>query len=366
MSCAGDATSRLHPHGNAPITLEDNVLYLLGVSEIEPAVEHPPAVVDQAPGSSPWNPTSLDRLPGSPSDDPFTRLAAAFLMSYAESTAKAYFGDLKVWHAWCTTRGVDPLGVERHQIDAWVRHQRTTPQAKTGSPVSPATIARRLSCLSKFYDYAVRDVEVLDASPVARVRRPKVSEDSPTIGLAQEELDRLLDAAEADGLRSAALVTLLMSNGLRIDEALAADVEHFTYQEGHRVLRVVRKGAKAATVPLPPLTVRALDTYLGARRTGPLFLADNTHRLSYSTAYALIRRLAKRAVIPAAEHITPHSLRHSFATRLLATGVPLQDVQDAMGHADPRTTRRHDRSRHDLDRHPAYAMAALLRRSPVE
>ncbi len=60
--------------------------------------------------------------------------------------------------------------------------------------------------------------------------------------------------------------------------------------------------------------------------------------------------------------LSPHSLRHSFATELLASGTPLQDVQDAMGHADPRTTRRYDRSRHNLDRHPTYQLAARLRR----
>ena len=85
----------------------------------------------------------------------------------------------------------------------------------------------------------------------------------------------------------------------------------------------------------------------------PIFLnADGDARLSYSTSYALIRRLARRAGIVAADKISPHSLRHSFATELLAAGVPLQDVQDAMGHADPRTTRAYDRSRHNLDRHP--------------
>ena len=98
--------------------------------------------------------------------------------------------------------------------------------------------------------------------------------------------------------------------------------------------------------------------------TGPIFLnANGTARLSYSIAYKLIRRLAKRAAIPSAHKISPHSLRHSFATELLAAGVPLQDVQDAMGHADPRTTRAYDRSRHNLDRHPTYTMAAQLHRS---
>jgi integrase/recombinase XerD len=121
------------------------------------------------------------------------------------------------------------------------------------------------------------------------------------------------------------------------------------------VLRIVRKGGKAATEPLAPPTVRALDAYLLAAdhpAAGPLFLDRiGTTRLAYNTAYRLIQRLAKRAGIPAAPSITPHSLRHTFVTEALAAGVPLQDVEDAAGHADPRTTRRYDRSRHNLDRH---------------
>jgi integrase/recombinase XerD len=70
--------------------------------------------------------------------------------------------------------------------------------------------------------------------------------------------------------------------------------------------------------------------------------------------------------LPAADRLSPHSLRHSFATELLSAGVPLQDVQDAMGHADPRTTRRYDRFRHNLDRHPTYKMASQLRRTTSE
>jgi integrase len=196
------------------------------------------------------------------------------------------------------------------------------------------------------------------------VRRPKVSDDSATVGLTADELDRLLSAAEAHSPRSAALLSLLIYNGLRIDEVLACDVEAFTHQRGHRVLRIVRKGGKASTEPLSHIVLRALEAYVAERATGPLFLnADDTGRLSYSIAYKLIRRLTRRAGIAAADKISPHSLRHSFATELLGDGVPLQDVQDAMGHADPRTTRAYDRSRHSLDRHPTYAMAANLRRS---
>ena len=110
--------------------------------------------------------------------------------------------------------------------------------------------------------------------------------------------------------------------------------------------------------------LRPLLDYIGDRTAGPLFLnRAGSGRLAYTTSYALIRRLAVRAGIPAADHLSPHSLRHSFATELLDSGVPLQNVQDAMGHADPRTTRRYDRSRQNLDRHPTYQMATRLQRS---
>jgi integrase/recombinase XerD len=308
---------------------------------------------------------ALDRLPLVDGDiDPYWRLVTAFLVGYPPHSSRAYFSDLKAWYAWCAHAGVHPLAARRHHVDTWVRHLSREPQPTTARPASPASIARRLSCLSKFYDYGIKDAQLLEHSPVANVRRPKVSDDSATVGLTADELDRLLTVAEEHGPRSAALISLLVYNGLRIAEVLATDVEHFTHQRGHRVLRIVRKGGKASTEPLAPIVQRALETYIAQRTTGPLFLnADATARMSYSIAYKLIRRLAKRAGIAAASKISPHSLRHSFATELLAAGVPLQDVQDAMGHADPRTTRAYDRSRHNLDRHPTYTMAAQLHRS---
>ncbi len=105
---------------------------------------------------------------------------------------------------------------------------------------------------------------------------------------------------------------------------------------------------------------RALDTYIGDRTTGPLFVTASGSRLDRVAAYRLLRRLARQAEIPSWASISPHSLRHSFATAALDAGVALRDVQDAMGHADPRTTRRYDRTRHNLDRHATYAVASFL------
>ncbi len=304
-------------------------------------------------------PEPLDRLPGSREDDPFLRLAAAWLVGHPTNTATAYRRDLQALSTWCTELGVHPLAAERHHVDAWVRHLTTNPQPRTGRPASAATVARKLSALSGFYDYGLHDAGVLTHSPVASVRRPKVADESQAIGLTADELKRLLAAAAAHSPRSAALVSVLIFCGLRISEALGADVRDYSHDQGHRVLKVTRKGGKAGRVALAPPVVRALDAYLEGRTSGPLFLArDRFTSYPYRSAHEQLARLCRRAGLPAG--VTPHSLRHSYATESLHLGAALQDVQDALGHADPRTTRRYDRNRNRLDRSPNYLLAGAL------
>ena len=133
---------------------------------------------------------ALGNLPEAPEgSDPFFALAAAFLVSYPPNTARAYTNDLNAWAAWCAEAGVHPLQARRRHVDNWIRHMTQQPQARTGKPAAAATVARRLSCLTKFYEYGIRDVKLLHYSPVATARRPKVSEDSLTIGLSAAELD---------------------------------------------------------------------------------------------------------------------------------------------------------------------------------
>jgi integrase/recombinase XerD len=301
----------------------------------------------------------LDRLPGSSTDDPFLRLAAAWLIGHPTNTATAYRRDLSAWAGWCAQLGTHPLAAERHHVDAWVRHLTTTPQPRTNRPASAATVARRLSALSGFYDFGLHEAEVLTHSPVASVRRPRVSDESAAVGLTTEQLQRLLATAATHSPRLAALVAVLTFCGLRISEALGTDLRDYGHDQGHRVLKVVRKGGKSARIPLPPVVVRALDAYLGDRTSGPLFLAANDiSRYPYTSAYEQLGRLCHTAALPPG--VSPHSLRHSYATEALRLGAALQDVQDALGHADPRTTCRYDRRRHDLDRSPNYLLATAL------
>jgi integrase/recombinase XerD len=309
----------------------------------------PTSVVITAPAPG-VRPAPLDRLPGSPDDDPFLRLAAGWLVGHPDKTATAYRRDLESWARWCARLGIHPLAAERHHVDLWVRHLTTEPQARTGRPAAASSVARKLSALSGFYDYGLHDAQVLTHSPVASVRRPKVSDESQAVGLTAEELKRLLAVAAVHSPRSAALVSVLTFCGLRISEALGADVRDYGHDHGHRVLKVRRKGGKTARVALAPTVVRALDTYLDGRTDGPLFLSRSGGRYGYQLAYEQLSRLCRSAELPAG--VTPHSLRHSYATESLRLGAALQDVQDALGHAD--------RSRHNLDRSPNYLLATAL------
>lgn len=231
---------------------------------------------------------------------------------------------------------------------------------------SLATVARRLAALSGLYQYAV-DEGVLVRSPIAHVRRPKVATDSQTTGLDRGQLRAVLAVARqraatgaGQSRRDLALVTLLAHNGLRIGEALAADVEDLGAERGHRVLRVTRMGGRRATVALAPVTARALDDYLAGRTTGPLFATATARRLDEPAAFRMVRRLARVAGLAGADALSPHSFRHAFVTAALDAGVSPRDVQNAAGHAGPRTTRRYDRARHSLDRHATCTVAAWL------
>jgi integrase/recombinase XerD len=227
-------------------------------------------------------------------------------------------------------------------------------------PLAATTVARKLSGLSSWYDFLLK-LRAVDANPVGGADRPYVDRDhSSTVGLSAEEVDALLERAERAGERTRAAITLLADLGLRVGELCGLDLGDLGWERGHRTVRFVGKGGKPRRRALTPGAAAALDDYLRVRgdAAGPLFMTATGGRLDRHAVFRLVRRLAAEAGIAEAQRLSPHSLRHAFATGARAEGVPLEDVQDAMGHADPRTTRRYDRDRHNLDRDPAYTIAA--------
>ncbi len=315
-------------------------------------------------------------LPAGPAD--FTE---AWLRNrrLSEHTRDAYRRDVAGWLTWCAGRELDPLHATFLHVNEYARTLESTLAARSGRPLTPATVARKLSALSSWYDFLVK-LRAVDANPVAGADRPRIDRDhSATVGLNPEEVDALLAAAEAatgpTAARNRAAIALLADLGLRVGELVSLDVTDLGAERGHRSIRFVGKGGRARRRALTPGTAYLVDAYLAHRAatagvpvqqlTGPLLVTATGGRLDRHSVFRLVRRLAREAGIPAWARLSPHSLRHSFATTARAEGVPLEDVQDAMGHADPRTTRRYDRDRHNLDRDPAYVIwAARARRRP--
>ena len=309
-----------------------------------------------SPRRPPWpqQQPPLPRSNSSAADEPFgvgERAAiAGFLAGYTGNTLTSYTTDLRLFVQWCTNNDLRLFDVRRAHLEIFGRHMEADGRMRS-------TVARRLSTLGSFYRYC--HVEgILERNPAANVRRPKVDAESRTLGLDRNELGALLVQAGLGTERDHALISLLALNGLRISEALGADVDSMDMDRGHRTLAIVRKGGKHVIIPLAPRTARTLDLYLGERTVGPIFLGANGHRMDRYAADRTVKRLAKRAGIT--KRISPHSLRHSFITAALDAGVPLRDVQEAASHADPRTTMRYDRARQSLDRHATYIVAAFV------
>jgi integrase/recombinase XerD len=288
---------------------------------------------------------STSLVPVQPMFTDAERLAlAGFVAGYRGLTREAYTLDLRQFSGWCRARSLPLFSVRRADIETFARELEARGRAR-------ATVTRRLCTVAGFCKYAVEE-ELLEHSPAAHVRRPRLDYESHATALDRNELGALLVAA---GLGPPAGHAL---NGLPVSEAVGADIEHLGLERGHRTLVITRKGGKVVTIPLAPRTARAIDLATGERTEGPLFTAGDGRRLDRHGAARIVRRVTRRAGMD--KKVSPHTLRHAFITAALDAGVPLRDVQEAASHADPRTTMRYDRARTSLDRHATYIVATYI------
>lgn len=282
-------------------------------------------------------------------------VAAAFLLSKSGRTREEYARDLRHYLTWCTEYGLDPLNQQRAQMDAW--------RTWLGEHYGPGAVNRHLSVVSGLFKYAMAEPELEDLiwrNPAILVKRATVDDISQATGLTFDEAAELLTASLEYSPRCAAIVHALLLTGMRVSELVGADVEDLGYEREHRVLHVVRKGGKRQTLVLPASAQAALDAYLGGRTTGPLIATSTGRRITRQAVWDTIKRLCRRAKV---REIRTHDLRHTAATLMLEAGVPLEQVQDQLGHADPKTTRRYDRARRNLDQSPSYDLDKRLRES---
>jgi len=223
--------------------------------------------------------------------DPFRARVAmgGFLAGYSGKTLEAYGLDLRQWSQWCFDHDLDLFEVRRAHIELFVRWLEETGRAKS-------TVARRLSTIAGFYRYCTEE-QMIDHSPAAHVRRPKVSYESNQVPLDRNEVGMFLVQAGIAGGRDHALACLLALNGLRISEALGADIEHLGVVRGHRTLTVTRKGGAIVTIPLAPPTQPGCQPSSAPRPYLPVLALSNRSGSSWADARYAPPRSVELAIL---------------------------------------------------------------------
>src|SRR3954465_8279446 len=219
-------------------------------------------------------------------------------------TRSAYRRDVTHWLRWCAGRDIDPMAASFLHVNAYARELESTVDGRTGRPTSPATVARRLSGVSSWYDFLAR-LGALAANPVAGADRPRVDRDhSATVGLTAAEVDALLVAADrGEGPlagRHRAMLARLAALGLRVGELVGLDVADLGHERGHRIVRFIGKGGRPRRRALGPGPAAAPARSLAGRPgppDGPLFVTEAGNRVDRHAVFRLVRRLARAAGI---------------------------------------------------------------------
>ncbi|MEG6616293.1 site-specific tyrosine recombinase XerD [Peptococcaceae bacterium 1198_IL3148] len=209
---------------------------------------------------------------------------------------------------------------------------------------APATISRRLAALKTLYRFMLSE-GLIDTDPAADLESPKLTQRLPQV-LTFQEVEKLLNQPQVDtpaGLRDKAMLELLYATGIRVSELVSLDIEHVNLEVSY--IRCFGKGSKERIVPLGSIAGKYVKEYVAVARVKltkgkkdeqALFVNQHGKRLTRQGFWKIIKKYARKGKI--GKVITPHTLRHSFATHLLENGADLRSVQEMLGHADITTT----------------------------
>ncbi|HHY76424.1 MAG TPA: site-specific tyrosine recombinase XerD [Firmicutes bacterium] len=255
----------------------------------------------------------------------------------ATNTLESYSRDLKQYYGFLSGDSTASLeNASQSTIVAYLMHLRKQGKAT-------ATIARRLAALKAFYQFLVKENYVA-TDPTGDLSSPKLERKLPKV-LTVSEVERLLnqpDLSTPAGKRDKAMMELLYATGIRVSELVNLNLLDVDLKEGF--VRCTGKGSKERVVPMGEIAISALKTYLESARpklvTDPkekaLFVNHHGKRLTRQGFWKIVKKYAAQAQIR--KEITPHTLRHSFATHLLENGADIRAVQEMLGHADISTT----------------------------
>lgn len=252
----------------------------------------------------------------------------------ADNTLSAYRTDVRHFAVWLDACGGDLTQASRRDVLAYMADCVDVPSR---------TLARRLSSLRRLFQYLLREGRVA-SDPCAEIQTPRLGRSLPK-SLSERDVERLLLAADTSrhlGLRDRAMLETLYATGLRVSELVGLLVAQVNLNQG--VVRVLGKGNKERVVPLGEEAGEWLQRYLDRARpalakrkhSDAVFLTSRAQPMTRQAFWYLIKRYAKRAGID--KPLSPHTLRHAFATHLLNHGADLRVVQMLLGHSDISTT----------------------------
>jgi integrase/recombinase XerD len=262
------------------------------------------------------------------------------------NTVAAYRGDLAEWAVHCSSRDLDPAEVSESDVSVYLAGLRTG-AGRSGRPLSATTVSRTMVTLRSFYKFLVAEGHVA-TDPTARLGAPRKPRSLPK-AISVDEVTRIIEMPPPStlGHRDRALMETLYGAGLRISELTALDVDDLDLDQGSVLIRA-GKGGKARLVPLGRAARAALEVYATVSRPvllararagssrGALFLTSRGGRLSRQGCWKLMKSYARAAGLE--RKLSPHTLRHSFATHMLDAGADVRVVQELLGHSSLATT----------------------------
>jgi integrase/recombinase XerC len=255
-------------------------------------------------------------------------------------TIRAYGRDLAQWVRFVVPPERSDAAAARPVLGATTRDVRAWLAALHAQGLDAVSVARKLAAVRSLYRFLARR-GVVRRSPAREVRAPRVARKLVTF-LPTDEAAAVVDArglaGDARG-RDVAVLELLYATGLRVSELASLDLGAVDREA--RTVRVLGKGGKERMVPYGAPAARALDTYLGRRATdrGPVFVNARGGRLTPRSIHTIVRRAARAAGVT--RRVSPHTLRHTFATHLLDGGADLRMIQELLGHSRLSTTQRY-------------------------
>jgi integrase/recombinase XerD len=263
-----------------------------------------------------------------------------FERGLARNTLQAYRTDLLQFGEYLRRHGLEPTSASGTDVSDFLAE---VARGNGGGPSAPATVNRKAAAVRSFYRH-LRRSGITEDDPTAAIRPPRRGRSLPKV-LSYSEVKRLLAqprGSEPAALRDRAILELMYGCGLRVSEAIGLEVGSVDLR--HEVVRAEGKGSKERMVPLGREAAAAVGRYLrsgrpelvGTREERKLFVNSRGGALSRQGLYKIVQRHAKSAGLDG--RMSPHTLRHSFATHLLSGGCDLRSVQEMLGHADVSTT----------------------------